>query len=79
VLFGPRRNLPAHEHLHDLNAREILALAPIAVLCLVIGVFPQPLLRAMQPEVSAVAAMYEKSTDEVLVAGLPPLPQPEKN
>ena len=79
VLFGPRRNLPAHEHLHDLNAREILALAPIAILCLVIGVFPQPLLRAMQPEVSAIAAMYEKSTDEILVAGLPPLPQPENN
>ncbi len=79
VLFGPRRELPAHDHLHDLNTRETLALAPIAILCLVIGVFPQPLLRTMQPEVSAIAAIYEKSADATVVASVPLQPQTEKN
>jgi NADH-quinone oxidoreductase subunit M len=59
TLFGPQRDLAAHRHLADLNAREILALAPIAVLCLAIGIFPRPVLDAMQPEVNAIAALYE--------------------
>jgi NADH-quinone oxidoreductase subunit M len=59
TLFGPERDLAAHRHLADLNAREILALAPIAVLCLAIGIFPRLVLDAMQPEVNAIAALYE--------------------
>lgn len=59
TLFGPKRDLPAHEHVSDLNGREIAALAPIAVLCLVIGVFPQPFLNAIRPEVDAIAAIYD--------------------
>jgi NADH-quinone oxidoreductase subunit M len=58
-LFGPARDIEAHHGLKDLNAREILALAPIAALCLVIGVFPQPMLRVIEPEVNAIAAMYD--------------------
>ncbi len=59
TLFGPKRDVPAHQHLTDLNGREILALAPIAALCLVIGVFPRPFLDRIKPEVDAIAAIYE--------------------
>jgi NADH-quinone oxidoreductase subunit M len=58
TLFGPKRDMPAHHHLADLNGREIAALAPIAALCLVIGVFPGPVLDVMKPEVDAIAAIY---------------------
>jgi hypothetical protein len=27
--------------------------------CLIIGVYPQPFIRAMQPEVDAIAAIYD--------------------
>ncbi|MEX0642850.1 MAG: NADH-quinone oxidoreductase subunit M [Pirellulales bacterium] len=62
TLFGPKRDVAAHEHLADLNGREILALAPIAVLCLAIGVFPQPVLNAIKPEVDAIAAIYDQQS-----------------
>ena len=38
--------------------RECLALAPICVLCLWIGVRPQPLIDVIKPDVEAVAALY---------------------
>jgi NADH-quinone oxidoreductase subunit M len=60
TLFGPKRDVPTHHHLTDLNGREILALAPIAALCLVIGVFPRPFLDRIKPEVDAIAAIYDK-------------------
>ena len=45
VLFGPFVEPPHGEpNVGDMNLRELLALAPICVLCLWIGVKPQPLL-----------------------------------
>jgi NADH-quinone oxidoreductase subunit M len=78
TLFGPPRDLTAHQHLVDLNGREICALAPIAVLCLVIGVFPQPVLDVIEPEVNAIAALYERESPVAQVAIIAPPPmQPE--
>jgi NADH-quinone oxidoreductase subunit M len=71
-LFGPRRDLPAHEGIRDLNGREILALAPIAALCLIIGVCPKPFLDVMEPEVAAIAAIYDSPTSEDVLASQPP-------
>lgn len=72
TLFGPKRDVAAHEHLTDLNGREILALAPIAVLCLVIGVFPQPVLQVIKPEVDAIAAIYNQQPAEARNVMQPP-------
>src|SRR5262249_19815344 len=45
LLFGPLKE-PAHEghRVSDLSAREWLLLAPVAVLCVVLGVYPGPVL-----------------------------------
>jgi NADH-quinone oxidoreductase subunit M len=59
VLFGPFVEPPhGAPNVGDLNLREALALAPICVLCLWIGVKPQPLLDAIKPDVDRVAAIY---------------------
>jgi NADH-quinone oxidoreductase subunit M len=44
----------------DINLREFLALAPLAALCLAIGVYPRPLLDTIRPDVDAVARQYDK-------------------
>ena len=48
-----------HESVTDLNAREVVALAPLLTLCLLLGLFPQPLLNLIRPDVEAVASLYE--------------------
>jgi len=66
AFFGPV-HVPAEDHSHghepvtDLNAREMAALAPLLTLCLVLGLFPQPLLNLIQPDVDAVARIYKTS------------------
>jgi NADH-quinone oxidoreductase subunit M len=51
VIFGPLKN-PANERLTDLNARELLLLAPIIVLIVWMGVYPRPFLQRMEPAVA---------------------------
>jgi NADH-quinone oxidoreductase subunit M len=66
LLFGPLKE-PAAGHdphhpaapIRDLNLRELLAIAPVAAACLLIGVKPQPLIESMRPEIEAIAALYE--------------------
>jgi NADH-quinone oxidoreductase subunit M len=50
-IFGPLKN-PANEKLTDLNARELLLLMPILVLIVLMGVYPQPFLRRIEPAVA---------------------------
>jgi NADH-quinone oxidoreductase subunit M len=58
-LFGPAREATGHHAAYgDLNFRELTALVPIAVMCVVIGVFPKYFLDVMRPEIDAIAAMY---------------------
>jgi NADH-quinone oxidoreductase subunit M len=73
LLFGPLVE-PHHgaHHVSDMNVREGLALAPICVLCLWIGVRPQPLVEFIRPDVEAVAALYADSgVRTAAVAGEP--------
>ncbi|HJQ80784.1 MAG TPA: NADH-quinone oxidoreductase subunit M [Lacipirellulaceae bacterium] len=60
AFFGPLRE-PAHggHAIRDMNAREFFAIAPIAALCLWIGVMPQPLLNLIRPDVDAIVSLYE--------------------
>ena len=68
ALFGPPHGFAGpHGAISDLNGRELFALAPIAVLCLVIGIFPRYFLDVMKPEVDAIAAMYPQAGRGVVV------------
>ena len=68
VFFGALKE-PAHEGhgtIGDLNAREWLTLAPIAALCLFLGVWAQPFLDSVGPDlriVSGIAATAKERAD----------------
>ena len=44
----------------DVNGREILAMLPLAVGCIVIGIWPSPILRAVEPAAANIVAPYVK-------------------
>jgi NADH-quinone oxidoreductase subunit M len=63
VFFGKLVE-PHHdgEEIEDMSAREFLALAPLAALCLWIGLRPQPLIELIQPDIRPLARLlYEAS------------------
>jgi NADH-quinone oxidoreductase subunit M len=68
LLFGAVK-VP-HGESHDLLAREWLLLAPIGILCLLLGVYPQPVLDTSQPEVDMVAHIADLARQR---AGMPAL------
>ncbi len=82
IVFGPL-NLPHWEDTgetgigggHDLSYREAMTLTPIAVVCLVIGLFPYPILRSLEPAIrehtryvhEAIDAMEAESAGTAVV------------
>ena len=50
TMTGPVR--PGIEAVHDLRAREVVALAPLLVLIIGLGLFPKPLLDVIEPAVA---------------------------
>ncbi len=79
VFFGPLRE-PAHEaHGHgprgDLNGREIAALAPIALACVLIGVYPKLFLDTMRPDLGVVARIADRARSRPPTPAMPPAPE----
>jgi NADH-quinone oxidoreductase subunit M len=67
LLFGPLKEPHHGDHpVRDINLRELLAVGPLAVACLWIGVRPQAVLKIIDPEVRALAAIYEDRVAEVV-------------
>lgn len=61
VIFGPRRGVAAAESPPpDLLLREVLAVAPIALLILWIGVYPKPFLDRIEPTVDVLLTRLER-------------------
>jgi NADH-quinone oxidoreductase subunit M len=57
VFFGPLKE-PEHEGhglIGDMSLRELAALVPIGVLCLLLGVYPQPVLRTAEHDLTVVS------------------------
>jgi NADH-quinone oxidoreductase subunit M len=67
VAFGPLQN-HANKHLEDLKPSEIAYMAPILVLVILMGVYPQPFLAKMEPSVRMVVSSV---TDHVSFAVAP--------
>ena len=64
AFFGPLREPHVHDDkpITDINFRELVAVVPICLLCLWIGVKPQPLIDTIRPDVDAVVAVYGQYT-----------------
>jgi NADH-quinone oxidoreductase subunit M len=61
VFFGPLHE-PHHDDgppVTDLNARELWTLVPLAVACLVLGLYPQPVLDAARRDVNVVVKIAD--------------------
>jgi NADH-quinone oxidoreductase subunit M len=57
-----------HEHPRDLGGRELATLGPILVLCLLLGVYPKPVIDAMKPEVQIVANILQSRAPGARIA-----------
>jgi NADH-quinone oxidoreductase subunit M len=66
VFFGPIHH-PENEKLSDLSPRETLVLMPLVIVAILMGLFPQPFLKAVNPTVTAYAQQFRQR------AGLPAL------
>jgi NADH-quinone oxidoreductase subunit M len=55
VMFGPITKT-VNETIADLNGREIATMVPLLILMFVMGLYPRPLLRRIQPSVMAMLA-----------------------
>jgi len=86
VVFGPLKE-PAGHHPHptlptDLNLRETLVLAPLAVLCVALGVYPTPVIRALEAPVGETIAAavevidYARPVEGLADAASPAAPAP---
>jgi NADH-quinone oxidoreductase subunit M len=80
VFFGPLRE-PEHEGhaVGDLNARELLTIVPVAALCLLIGLYPQPVLDAARPEIDVVARFADKARERAAKTGAETPPVGRRN
>ncbi len=61
VVFGPTKSSATHpqgQHhpIADLNWREITVLAPLAVACLALGLFPSPVLQTLEAPIESLTA-----------------------
>ena len=63
VFFGPLREpvTAATVPPKDLNGRELAAITPLAVICLLLGCFPQPVLNTMKRDVDRMAQVAEEA------------------
>jgi len=69
VVFGPLTR-PENASLQDLSAREIALLVPVLALCIVMGLYPAPFFRRMEPSISKMLARVRPPA---VVAVIPPV------
>src|SRR5262249_15317414 len=66
VFFGPVKE-PHHEGhgpVRDMSPREWLALGPIMALCLLLGVYPQPVLNTAGPDLAVVSDLLARRSPQ---------------
>ena len=68
TLKEPHQHGHSHDEITDMNPREFLALAPLVVLCLWIGVRPAGLIEIIEPDIKAVAGLFDVPSNGESVA-----------
>jgi NADH-quinone oxidoreductase subunit M len=65
VFFGPVKepHQEGHGPVADLNLRELCALVPIGIVCLLLGVYPQPFFRTAEKDLKVVAAIMDDARE----------------
>jgi NADH-quinone oxidoreductase subunit M len=78
VFFGPLREPDTHGHpVGDLDGRELATILPVMGLCLFLGVWPQPVLDAIRPDVDVVVRIVDQAKRRA--AQMPhPAPSPRR-
>lgn len=81
VVFGPSKS--PHDHHHgahdegdlpkDLTAREVTILATLAFLCIWLGLYPKPVLRALEGPAAANVALIDQARAQRALAEVPAL------
>lgn len=69
VVFGALEK-PSLAHMMDLDAREIIVLAPLVVLTILFGVYPKPVLDMSAASVTALLENYERALGLAKAAAL---------
>jgi NADH-quinone oxidoreductase subunit M len=61
VFFGPVKEPHTHgaASIADLNFRELTALAPLAALCVALGVYPQPVLEVAKRDIAVISRILD--------------------
>jgi NADH-quinone oxidoreductase subunit M len=67
VLFNPL-DRPENRHLTDVNWREAGMLVPLSLLILVVGVYPDPILRRMEPSLTRLVQQVQAGASAPTVA-----------
>lgn len=69
VVMGPVKVPEKYDaDVKDLNLREIVVLTPLAILCLVLGLYPTPLLRSLEAPIEANIAGVTEALEQRLEA-----------
>jgi NADH-quinone oxidoreductase subunit M len=74
VFFGDLKE-PHHDgpEVTDITPREIALLAPIMALCLLLGVYPQPVLNSVKPDIDVVANILDNRKKALAEQGGAPI------
>jgi NADH-quinone oxidoreductase subunit M len=60
AFFGPVGSFPLSHPVPDMVGREAWSVLPLLVLCLVIGVYPKPLIDTVKPDIDSIAGIYAR-------------------
>jgi NADH-quinone oxidoreductase subunit M len=75
VFFGPVQEPAAEGHeVSDLSPREWASLAPIMLLCIVLGVYPQPVIETSRPDLQVISDLLGQRREARAAAQLPEAP-----
>lgn len=70
VFFGPVKEPHSDRHapVGDLTPRELVIVVPIALLCVALGLFPQPFLKTAEPDLQIVAGIARRAGERAAAA-----------